>query len=187
MKIIGISGSLREKSLNASLLNACKQFIPDGNEFTLVKLDNIPLYNEDIDNDNKPDAVVKFLELTANSDLIIFASPEYNHGIPGVLKNAIDWASRPAFNSPLRLKPCGLLTASKSPVGGARAHANLKNILNSTLSLIYPSVEYLLAVAHEKIDEHGEITDDTALRYLHRYIEGLTVWASNQNSQNKDS
>ena len=187
MKIIGISGSLREESLNTSLLNACVQFIPDGNEFTLFTLENIPLYNEDIDNDNKPDEIVKFLELIRISDLVIFVSPEYNHGISGVLKNAIDWASRPAFNSPLRLKPCGLLTASKSPVGGARAQADLKNILSSTLSLVYPSVEYLLADAHEKINENGSVVDDTALRRLQRYMEELTVWASNQHPQNKGS
>ena len=187
MKIIGISGSLREKSLNTSLLNECVQFLPDGSEFTQVKLENIPFYNEDIDNDNKPDAIVELLELITKSNLVIFVSPEYNHGISGVLKNAIDWVSRPAFNSPLRLKPCGLLTASKSPVGGARAQAELKNILNSTLSLIYPSVEFLLADAHEKIDENGEIIDDIALRRLRRYIEGLTAWASNQPSQGEDS
>lgn len=183
MKIAGISGSLREKSLNTSLLNACVQHIPDGNVFILAKINNIPFYNEDIDNDNKPDGVARFLEIVTDSDLVIFASPEYNHGIPGVLKNAIDWASRPAFDSPLRLKPCGLLTASKSPVGGARAQAELKNILSSTLSQVYPSVEYLLADAHEKIDEQGELIDSTAIRRLRAYIEGLTAWARVQHSE----
>jgi chromate reductase len=186
MKIIGISGSIREQSLNTYLLKAAANFVPHGIEFDFVEINTIGLYNEDIDIDNKPLAVKEYLEKVANADVILFSSPEYNHGMSGVLKNAIDWASRPAFKSPLLRKPCGILTASKSPVGGARAQADLKNVLSSTLSVIYPAIEYLLPKAHEKFDVDGRLVDPVAIRHLQQYIEGLVSWANSVNQQNKD-
>lgn len=177
MQIIGISGSLRNNSLNTWLLNAAAELMPVGVDFKIVKIDQVPLYNEDSDGEDKPIAVRELLTRIHKAGAVLFASPEYNHGISGVLKNAIDWASRPAFQSVLLNKPCGILTASKSPVGGARAQADLKNVLSSTLSFVYPTVEYLLPNAHEKFDAQGQLIDDTAQRRLQRYVEGLIVWA----------
>lgn len=178
MKILGISGSIREKSLNTWLLNAAVDFISDENQFEIMKLNKIPLYNEDIDNNQKPDSVKEFLEIINESDMILFSSPEYNYGISGVLKNAIDWASRPAFNSPLLSKPCGIFTASASPIGGARAHIDLKKTLLSTLSIVYPSLDFLLPSGYEKFDEDGKLIDNTSKKYLKKYIEGFIVWGN---------
>ena len=184
MKIVGISGSIRKKSLNTFLLKAAADLAPDGISFEVVKINAIAPYNEDMDNEDKPIAITEYLNKIDEADVILFTSPEYNHGMSGVLKNAIDWASRPAFQSPLLNKPYGILTASKSPVGGARAQADLKNVLSSTLSVIYPANEYLLPNAHEKFDENGKLVDDTAIRRLKRYIEGLVSWANNHSTLN---
>ena len=181
MKIIGISGSIREKSLNTFLLKAAADLVPDEIEFEVVKINAIPLYNEDIDNEDKPITITEYLNKINEADVILFTTPEYNYGMSGVLKNAIDWASRPAFDSPLLNKPYGILSASKSPVGGARAQADLKNVLSSTLSVIYPAIEYLLPNAHEKFDENDKLVDNTATRRLKRYVEGLVSWVNTHN------
>ena len=177
MKILGITGSLRKASFNTRLLNAAADMLPDGTDFSLQRLDDLDLYNEDLDTETKPFQVAAFIENIQNADALLFATPEYNHGIPGVLKNAIDWASRPAFKSPLKDKPCGILAASTSPVGGARAQADLMNVLASTLSPVYPSIELLLPLAHNCFDDNGLLVDENARRRLRRYVEGFVDWA----------
>jgi len=181
MKILGISGSLKRASLNTLLLKNVELILPDTSTLEILRLDDIILYNEDLDNEQRPKAINAFLNSIQNADALLFATPEYNHSIPGVLKNAIDWASRPAFASPLKNKPCAIVTAAASPVGGARAQSDLKNVLSSTLSPIYPSVEYLLPTATEKFDASGKLIDETAHRRLHRYILGFMEWASKLN------
>jgi len=176
MKILGISGSLRQASLNTQLLNNVGIVLPINTFLEIQLLDNLLLYNEDFDNDQKPAGVQLFQNNIREADALIFATPEYNHSIPGVLKNALDWASRPSFESPLKSKPCAILSAAASPVGGARAQADLKNVLSSTLSFVYPSVEYLLPLAHEKFDDSGNLTDETAQRRLKKYIVGFINW-----------
>lgn len=178
MKIVGISGSLRERSFNTHLLIAAAQFLPEDSAFEILQIGDFPHYNEDIDTDNKALEITAFLKAIESASVLLFASPEFNHSIPGVLKNAIDWASRPAFQSPLLDKPCGILTASMSPVGGARAQADLKNVLSSTLSRVFPATEYLLPDAHKKFNAETQLIDPTALRRLERYVEGLIAWAN---------
>lgn len=177
MKILGISGSLRTNSYNTWLLNSVVKVLPEGVRLEIHAIENIALFNEDLEN-NKPDDVVSFINAIETADALLIATPEYNHGIPGGLKNAIDWASRPGFQSPLKNKPCAILSASQSPVGGARAQADLKNVLNSTISRIYPSVEYLLDNAQEKFDTNGNLIDETAKRRLSRYVTGFIDWTN---------
>ncbi len=180
MKILGISGSLRQGSYNLALLDAVKNILQNSIEFEITSLGNIPLYNEDLDGDRKPEPVRMLIENIASADAILFSTPEYNHSIPGILKNTIDWASRPAFQSSLRSKPCGILTVSRSPVGGARVQAEMKIVLLSTLSLVYPSIEYLLPNAHEVFSESGNLMDKQAQRRLKRYIDGFIEWVEKQ-------
>lgn len=177
MKVLGITGSLRVDSLNTYLLKNVEAHLPTDTTFELLPIDDVPFYNEDLDNDNKPATVITLIEAIEQADALIFATPEYNHSIPGVLKNAIDWASRPAFQSSMKNKPCAILAASMSPVGGARAQADLKNVLSSTLSEVYPSVEYLLPNAHEKMSATGELVDEQAARRLKHYVSGFIEWA----------
>lgn len=180
MKILGISGSLREGSFNTALLINAKQLSQSGVEFEIINIGNIPLFNEDIYGEKTPEDVTLLIERITSADALLFSTPEYNHCIPGVLKNAIDWVSRPAFNSSLKFKPCAILTASKSNVGGARAQTSLKNILSSTLSPVFPSVEYLLPNAHEMFNAKGELIDKTALRRLERYVSDFIHWVENK-------
>lgn len=176
MKILGISGSLRENSFNTALLKAAKHYTQSDIQFEIINIANIPLYNEDIEENKIPEEVASLIKSIASADALLFSTPEYNHCISGVLKNVIDWASRPAFNSSLKFKPCGILAASKSPVGGARAQASLKNILSSTLSPVFPAIEYLLPSAHEMFNSKRELTNQTAQRRLERYVKGFINW-----------
>lgn len=178
MNILGISGSLKQASLNTMLLHNVERVLPSHSTLQIQRLDDIVLYNEDLDKEQKPDSIHAFINNIQNADALLFATPEYNHSIPGVLKNAIDWASRPAFESPLKNKPCAIMTASNSPVGGARAQADLKNVLSSTLSIVYPSVEYRMPAAQEKFDTSGVLIDETAHRRLHSYVNGFMRWVS---------
>jgi len=180
MKILGISGSLRQASFNTALLNTIKNLPQNGIDFEITGIDKIPFYNEDLDGDQKPGSVQKLITSITFADAILFAAPEYNHSIPAVLKNAIDWASRPAFQSCLQAKPCGILSASKSPVGGARVQEDLKAVLSSTLSIVYPSIEYLLPSAHEMFNESGKLINEQAQRRLTRYFSGFTKWIEKQ-------
>lgn len=180
MKIIGISGSLRAGSYNTALLKAVNNYSFNNVQYEIKSICNIPLYNEDVDGAKVPEEVALLIESIKTADALLFSTPEYNHCISGVLKNSIDWASRPAFNSSLKFKPCGILAASKSPVGGARAQASLKNILSSTLSPVFPAIEYLLPNAHEMFNSEGELVDKTAHRRLERYVAGFIEWVEKQ-------
>lgn len=181
MKILCISGSLREGSYNTALLSVAKNIPHNNVQFEIKSVGKIPLYDEDTSEAQMPEEVILLIEDITSSDAILFSTPEYNHCIPGILKNAIDWVSRPAFNSSLKSKPCGIFSASKSPVGGARAQASLKNILSSTLSPVYPSVEYLLPNAHEMFNAEMELINQTAQRRLEKYISGFIEWVEEEN------
>lgn len=180
MKMLGICGSLRQASYNRLLLNTVKNILNNKIRYEIHSIDTIPLYNADLDNDQKPIGVQSFIDAIKSADILLFATPEYNSSIPGVLKNAIDWASRPAFQSALLLKTCGIISAARSPVGGARAQADLRNILSSTVSAVFPSVEYLLPMAHNMFNEEGVLIDTQATQRLERYITELINWAKKQ-------
>ena len=177
MNILGISGSLRTHSYNTWLLKNAVRVLPEGVRLKIHAIDNIVLFNEDLEK-NKPEGALSFINAVEAADALLIATPEYNHSIPGCLKNAIDWASRPGFQSPLKDKPCAIISASQSPIGGARAQADLRNVLNSTVSRIYPSIEYLLANAQEKFDAEGNLIDETAQRRLSRYVTGFIDWTN---------
>lgn len=180
MKILGINGSLRRDSLNLKLLKAAGDYFSAAINFEVLNLGDIPLYNQDMDGDNKPAAVNNLKQKISEADALLFATPEFNHSVPGVVQNAIDWASRPAFNSPLTGKPVGIISASMSPIGGARAQAQMRTVMNGTLSPVYPSIEYLLGSAHNAFDDNGVMIDDSAAARLQRYISGLESWLAGQ-------
>lgn len=175
VKIIGISGSLRKESFNTRLLKAAGRLAGGKAEFAVFDLAAIPPYNQDLDTETPPEAVAKLKSAIEGSDGILFATPEYNYGISGVLKNAIDWASRPAFKSVLAGKPSGILSASRGATGGARAQAQLKQVLAGTLTPIYPAPELLLGSAHEAFDG-AEVADEAARKRLERYVTGYVEW-----------
>jgi len=177
MKVLGISGSLRAGSYNSALLRAAEQRLGDGIRLEIHDLSGIPLYDAALDGEVKPEPVRALLEAIASSQALLFATPEYNYSIPGVLKNAIDWASRPAYASVLANKPAGILSASMSAVGGARAQAHLRDVLAATLTPVYPYPDQLLPMAQNAFDAQGILQDRGALERLDRYLRGFADWA----------
>lgn len=177
MKILGISGSLRQGSLNTLLLEEAGRSLPDAVQFSMASIAQLPLYNEDLDGDTQPSPVVALRQAVAEADALIIATPEYNYSIPGGLKNALDWLSRPAYKSVLAHKPVTIMSASKSSVGGARAQAHLKQVLLAVLSQVYPAPEYLLASAHQAFDAKGYLTDQRQRDGLARLMTGFYDWS----------
>ena len=177
MHILGISGSLRAGSYNTLLLNNAVSNLDSPHTMSTHSIKEIPLYSEDVESDGIPAPVQAMFDAIAEADALLFATPEYNHSVPGVLKNAIDWASRPAFKSVLVGKPAGILSAAMSPVGGARVQMHLKDVLASTLTPVYPAPDYMLPLAQNAFNDNGELIDETAVRRLRRYLAGLAEWA----------
>jgi chromate reductase len=177
MKILGFCGSLRKESFNMKLLLAAEKCLPEGVRLEYVDCGDVPLYNGDMDGERKPEPVVRLLESIRNCDALLFATPEYNFSIPGVLKNAIDWASRPAYASVLVHKPAGIISGSIGLVGGARMQSHLKQVLSSTLTRVYPSPEFLVPRVQDKFDAQGTLVDTDTAGRLKKYISGFVIWA----------
>lgn len=180
MKIIGLNGSLRTRSLNRNLLQAAGDCFSESVDFQALSLGDIPLYNQDLDGDNPPAAVAALKRAVSEADGLLLATPEYNFGMSGVLKNAIDWLSRPAFNSPLTGKATTIITASMSPLGGVRAQEDCRRVLHGTHSPVMGGFEYLLGSAHQAFDDSGRLTDEDAKRRLQRHIEQFEHWVGQQ-------
>jgi len=121
IRIAGISGSLRQASFSTALIKLLARHLQPAIELSLVDIRDVPLYNEDLDGDEKPAAVHAVNTAIAQADAVLFVTPEYNHGVPGVLKNTLDWISRPVFNSVLKNKPATIITSSLAFTGGVRA------------------------------------------------------------------
>ncbi len=180
MKILAISGSLRKDSFNTQLLKATGDFLDQDTSAKLFDLADIPLYNGELDGDTKPLPVQALLDAIAAADAMLIATPEYNYSVSGVLKNAIDWASRPAFKSVLRGKPTGVMSASMSTTGGARAQVHLRDILAATLTPVYLNPDFALASAHTAFDEKGRLVDEGTRDLLQKYMTGYTQWVVDQ-------
>ncbi len=178
MKLLGISGSLRKGSYNTRLLEAAVGLMPEGAELTIVGCGDIPHYNKDLDTENKPEDVLQLLQAVRYADGVLFATPEYNYSFSGVLKNAIDWASRPAYKSVLADKPCAIVSASQSLIGGARAQAHLRQVLSATLSPVVPTPPFLVPMAQDKFDTDGLLTDEDTRRRLARYMGEFVDWVN---------
>lgn len=169
MLLVGISGSLRANSYNSALLRAAQEMLAeDGVTLELADIGELPLYNQDI---VEHTAVVRLNELVASADGLLIATPEYNYGIPGPLKNAIDWCSRPAYDSPFRGKPVGLMGATGSLVGTARAQAHLKTVLLGMLAHPFPSREVLVNRASQRF-ENGVLVDPVTRSVMRDYLTG---------------
>ena len=168
-KILAIAGSLRSASLSRALVREAIELAPEGVTILTYELADIPLYNGDVDVDGGPEAVRRFKEAIGSADGLLIATPEYNYGIPGVLKNAIDWASRPGFKSVLARKPVAVMGVANGTAGAARALGQLKQVLLATLSLLYPAPELTLGSASSKFAE-GRLTDDKDRQKLARLL-----------------
>jgi chromate reductase len=174
MKILGISGSLRKASYNTSLLKAAVSLAPGGVDIVMADISEIPLYNEDIRANGFPIVVEKFREEIRSADGLLFVTPEYNYSMPGVLKNAIDWASRPP-DQPFSGKPAGVIGASMGQMGTSRAQYHLRQ------SGVYLNLRFLnqpeimVASAHDKFDENGNLTDEKTREYVRKFLAALAA------------
>ena len=174
MQILGIIGSLRRESVNGKLLRAAEQCLPAGAKMIITGCGDLPHYNSDLT--DKPEPVVRLLQLVNESDGLLIASPEYNFSIPGVLKNAIDWVSRPAYKSVLAGKPTAVISASPSLVGGARMQSHIREILAGTLTPVVPAPPFLVPTANDKFAADGRLADPDTLRRLERYMQEFVDW-----------
>jgi len=176
VKILGIAGSLRKTSFNRSALLAAQRLLPDDAELTIIGLEGIPIFNQD-DEAAPPPAVFEFKRRILAADAILFATPEYNYSLPGALKNAIDWGSRPYGESVWAGKPAAMLGASVGALGTARAQYHLRQIL---VALNMPAViqpEVMIGNAAQRFDELGTLTDEPTRQFIQKLLAALVQLA----------
>ena len=177
MKILAISGSLRTESHNSALLRSAAALFPEDVELEFFDgLRAVPPYDEDDDVEPAPAAVVHLRNAIAGADAILIATPEYNHSIPGQLKNAIDWASRPLATNPLRNKPVAVVGASVGAFGAVWAQAELRKVLAATGARVVDG-EVAVGHAHQKFDADGRLDDDTLRETLAEVVDALVTVA----------
>ena len=177
IRVLGISGSLRQGSYNSALLRAAGHLLPEGLTLDTADLSGIPLYNDDVRAQGYPDAVQHFREQISAADALLIATPEYNFSIPGVLKNAIDWASRPDPNKqvPLKGKPVAIMGAATGLFGTVRAQHHLRQILVYTDNPVVNTPQVLVMTAKDKFDANLHLTDEATRGFLRDLLKNLAV------------
>ena len=174
VSLLGISGSVRKASTNRSLLVAVGELLPEGSTLEIHDgLERLPIFSSD-HADTHEVAALKLAIQTA--DGIVFAVPEYNYSIPGGLKNALDWVSRPPASSPLRGKPCGLVGAATGMSGTIRAQAHMRQILVYSDSPCLAQPEVLIPRAHERFDADGRLMDESTRQLLARFGAAMVAF-----------
>lgn len=172
-KLLGLSGSIRRESSCKAILQTVKEQLPPDIELTIFGLKSMPPYNEDDDNDQDAPPPARALKRAIfESDGLIAITPEYNHGMSGILKNAIDWVSRPGYESVLKDKPVAVMTISSSPRGGVRAQAQMHETFLSTVCRITPGRQVAIGNSDKKITD-GRVTDENTLLILMRTVDVL--------------
>jgi chromate reductase len=171
-KLLGLSGSLRTHSYCTAVLKTIRENTPAGTELTIHSLSDVPLYNQDHDGEASPAAVKALRAAIANSDGVIMISPEYNHGMSGVLKNALDWASRPHGGSSLLGKPVLTMTTSPAFTGGVRAQAQMNETLLSVAAWPILRPQTVIGLGHEKIRD-DRLVDAASIGFIKAGVEGL--------------
>src|ERR1700678_276287 len=165
VRVVGISGSLRRASFSTSLLKVLAEKAAPAIDIHVVTLEDIPLYNEDLDRNPEIPAVAAFKKIIAESDGVLIATPEYNHGVPGVLKNALDWASRPLFHSCFKDKPVSIISSSKAFTGGVRAQYQLRETLISMHAHLVMGPEVVVGGVHQHFEDES-YADEAGLVFM---------------------
>jgi chromate reductase, NAD(P)H dehydrogenase (quinone) len=175
MVILGIAGSLRKQSFNRSLLRAAQELAPEDARIDVFELDGIPPFNQD-DEGNPPAKVAELKQRVRDADAILLVTPEYNYSVPGVLKNAIDWASRPYGDSAWTGKPVAVMGATVGTLGAARAQYHLRQMFVFLNMYAVNQPEVMLSNAHKHFDQDGKLTDETARKLIRQLLEELMNW-----------
>jgi len=172
VRLIGMSGSLRAGSFSNAILATLRDHFAARADLQVYDLAPIPLYNQDFEGERRPPAVKQMLADIEAADGLVLCAPEFNHSIPGVLKNAIDWASRPAFASVLAYKPVAIMATSRGPLGGARCLEHMKVALDSCLSRVTLAREVIITAAETRIKD-GRLVDEACLGFSCGAVEAL--------------
>ncbi|MFZ2006675.1 MAG: NADPH-dependent FMN reductase [Stellaceae bacterium] len=175
VSVLGICGSLRKASFNMAALKTAVELKPPGMEVTIADISQIPLYNEDVRAEGFPSPVESLRQQIKAADALLFACPEYNYSMSGVLKNAIDWASRPP-DQPFAGKPCAILGAAAGMAGSARAQGDLRRSMVFLDMHPLNKPEVLIFQAHNKFDANGALTDDVARGLIGDLMKALLAW-----------
>jgi len=170
--IVGFAGSLRKSSYNKMLLRAALNLLPKNAKLEILDLEGLPLFNQDLEYD-MPETVKRFKSKIKEADALLIATPEYNSSMPGVLKNALDWASRPYEDNSLDGKPVAIMGASIGMLGGARAQTHLRQILSSLNAYVVNKPEVVVNFANEKFDAESKLKDERAKAYIRQLLENL--------------
>ena len=182
IRILGIPGSLREHSFNRGLIRAAQEVAPDGVEVSLYPLHDVPFFNADVEDIGDPDAVVRFKNAIRNADALLISTPQYNRSIPGVLKNAIDWASRrprtgpEPRNSVLHGKPVAIVGVTPGKSFTEPAQIDLRKILSATFCQIMPGPEVKLGEADQRYADNPDLPDEATRELIREVIDELVVF-----------
>lgn len=176
LQVVGVAGSLRQGSYNQALLRAAQQLAPAGMRIQIHEISEIPLFNEDVERRAIPSSVVRLREAVSAADGFLVATPEYNHGVSGVMKNVFDWLSRPPNKSVLDGKPSAIIGASTGMIGTARAQIQLRQSFVFTNTPVLPQPEVFVDRAQEKFDQAGAMTHDATRKFLREFLREFTNW-----------
>lgn len=171
-RLIGMSGSLRAGSYSNAVLETLRERFAGVADLTIWDLAPIPAYNQDFEGDKRPAPVKELLAAIDAADGLVLCAPEFNHSIPGVLKNALDWASRPAFTSVMAYKPVAIMTTSQGPLGGARCLEHMRVALDSMMSRVVLAREVVITACADKV-RNGRLVDETSLGFACGAMEAL--------------
>ena len=179
LDVIGIAGSLRRDSHNRALLRLARDLAPPGMALRPWEgLAGLPFYDGDLEEKGMPGPVVEMSQEIRRAGAVLVVTPEYSQSVPGVLKNALDWAARPPGKSPFRGKVVAITGASPGALGTARAQMDLRRILTAMGAIVVPSPEVLVSQADRKRDPAGAFTDEATRKFLGRLLEELQRWAA---------
>ncbi|HTY90120.1 MAG TPA: NAD(P)H-dependent oxidoreductase [Methanocella sp.] len=175
IKVLGFAGSLRKGSYNKALLRTAREESPEDMELEVFDIEGIPPYNQDLDND-MPARVKEFKQKIKAADAILIATPEYNYSVPGVLKNAIDWASRPPGDNSWDDKPVAVMSASIGMIAGARAQYHLRQTFVYVNMHALNRPEVMVPFVADKVDASGKVTDAKTREKVKEMMVGLAAW-----------
>lgn len=186
IQLLGFAGSLRKQSYNRSLLSAATEMVPDDAALEVFDLEGIPPFNQDLEN-QPAEKVKEFKAKIRAADAILIVTPEYNYSIPGVLKNAIDWASRPYGDNAFDGKPVAVMGASVGMLGTARAQYDLRR--SFVFLNMYPmnQPEVMVPFAQDKVDSNGRVTDEKTRKKIRELLQSLVAWAKRMKLGDEES
>jgi len=175
-RILAVAGSLRQGSYNRGLLRAAEELAPDWVEAQFFDIGTLPFFNEDLEAAGDPEVVRRFKEAISNANAVLIATPEYNGAVPGVLANAIDWASRPTGRSVLRNKPVAVMGAVLGKSGSANAQAALRGVLSRIGAVVVPDPQVLVPHASRLFDEQVNLRDEDTREEIRQLVDAVAHW-----------